>query len=51
MTQEGIEALTQKVAVDTNATRAFALDQPTASTEDTQRKIILAATTVFGRIE
>ena len=51
MTQEEIEALKQKVAVTTKANRPFVFDQPTAPGEETQRKIVLAATTVFGRIE
>ena len=51
MTQEEIEALKQKVAVTTKETRPFVFDQPTAAGEETQRKIRLAATTVFGRIE
>ena len=33
------------------ATRPFVFDQPTAPGEETQRKIVLAATTVFDRIE
>ena len=51
ITQEEIEELKQKVAVTTKANRPFVLHQPTAPGEATQRKIILAATTVFGRIE
>ena len=51
MTQEEIEALKQKVAVTTKANRPFVFDQPTALGLETQRKIVLAATTVFGRIE
>ena len=51
ITQEEIEALKQKVAVTTKANRLFVFDQPTASGEETQRKIVLAATTVFDRIE
>ena len=51
MSQEIIEALKQKGAVTTKATRPFVVDQPIASGEKTQRKIVLAATTVFGRIE
>ena len=51
MTQEEIEALKQKVTVTTKANRPFVFDQPTATGEETQRTIVLAATTVFGRIE
>ena len=51
MTQEEIEALKQKVAVTPKANRPFVFDQPTAPGEETQRKIVLAATTVFGRTE
>ena len=51
MTQEEIEALKQKVAVTTKANRPFVFDQPTAPGEETQREIVLAATTVFGTIE
>ena len=51
MTQEEIEALKQKVAVTPKANRPFVFDQPTAPGEETQRNIVLAATTVFGRIE
>ena len=50
MTQEEIEAWKQKVAVTTKANRPFVFYQPTAPGEETQRKIVLAATTVFGRI-
>ena len=51
MTEEEIEGLKQKVAVTTKANRPFVFDQPTVRGEGTQRKIVLAATTVFGRIE
>ena len=51
MTQEEIGALKQKVAVTPKANRPFIFDQPTAPGEETQRKVVLAATTVFGRIE
>ena len=51
MTQEEIEAFKQNVAVTTKATRPFVFDQPTPPGEETECKIILAATTVFGRIE
>ena len=51
MTQEEIVGLTQKVAVTSKANRLFVFDQPTAPGEETQRKIVLAATTAFGRIE
>ena len=51
ITQEEIEPLKQKVAVTTKANRPFVFDQLTAPGEETQRKIVLAATTVFGRIE
>ena len=51
MTSEEIEALKQKVAVTTKANRLCVFDQPAAQGEETQRKIVLAATTVFGRIE
>ena len=50
MTHEEIAALKQKVAVTTKANRPFVFDQPTALGEETQSKIVLAATTVFGRI-
>ena len=51
MTQAVIEGLKQKVAVRTKANRPFHFDKPTAPGEETQRKIVLAATTVFGRKE
>ena len=51
MTQEEIEAFKQKVAVTTKATRPFVCKQATVPGEGTQRKIVLAATTVFGRIK
>ena len=51
ITQQEIEALKQKVAVTAKVTRPFVFDQPIAPGEETQRKIVLAATTVFGRIE
>ena len=51
MAQEAIEVLKQKVAVTSKTTMPFIFDQPTATGEDTQRKIVLAATTVFSRIE
>ena len=51
MTTGEIEALKQNVAVTTKASRPFVFDQPTAPAEETQRKIVLAATTVFGKIE
>ena len=51
ITQEEIEGLKEKGAVTTKANRPFVFDQLTALGEETQRKIILAATTVFGRIE
>ena len=51
MTQEEIEALKQQDSVTTKANRHFVLDQTTAPGEETQSKIVLAATTVFGRIE
>ena len=51
MTQEEIEALKQQVPITTTAIRHFVFDQPTASGEETQRKIVLEATSVFGRIE
>ena len=49
MTEEEIQALKQQVAVTTKANRPVVCDQPTASGEETQRKIVFAATTVFGR--
>ena len=51
MTQEEIQALKQKVAVTTMAHRPCVFDQPTASGEEIQSKIVLATTTVFGRKE
>ena len=51
MTEEEIQALKQQVAVTTKANRPFVFDQPTAPGEETQRKIVLAATPVIGRIE
>ena len=51
MTQEEIEALKQKVAVTTTANTPFVFNQPTALGGETQRKIVLATRTVFGRIE
>ena len=51
MTHEEFEALKQKVAVTTKARRTFVFDQPTAPGEQTTRRIVLAATSVFGRIE
>ena len=51
ITQEEIQALKQKVAVTPKTNRPFVFNQPTAPGEETQRKIVLAATTVFSRIE
>ena len=51
MTQEEIEALKQKVAVTPKANWPFVFDKPAAPGEEIQRKIILAATKVFGRQE
>ena len=51
MTQDEIEAQKQEVAITPKANRPFVFDQPTAPGEETQRKITLATTTVFGRIE
>ena len=51
MTNKENEALIQKVPVTTKANRPFVFDQPTAPREETQRKIGLAATSVFGCIE
>ena len=50
MTQEEIEASKQKVAVTTKVSRPFVFNQPTAPGEETQRKIVFAATTVFSRM-
>ena len=51
ITQEEIEVLKQTVAVTTKANRPFVYNQTTAPGEETQRKIVLASITVFGRIE
>ena len=51
MTNKENEALIQKVPVTTKANRPFVFDQPTVPGEETERKIVLAATSVFGRIE
>ena len=51
MTQEDIEASKQKVAVTSKANRPFVSDQPRAPGEEKQRKIVLPATTVYGRQE
>ena len=50
-TQEEIEGLNQKVAVTAKARRPFVFDSPTAAGAETQRNIVFAATSVFGRIE
>ena len=51
MTAGKIEALKQNVAVTLKASKPFVFHQPTAPLEQTQRKIVLAAPSVFVRIE
>ena len=46
-----IEELKQKDAVTSKARKQFVFDQPAAPGEETQRKIILAATKEFGKQE